>query len=263
MRTILPGDRAVAPRARDPRLGRRGRGERGHAGLVHAGHRAARTARCGRDAGAIAAHLGTGDRRKLAALLEDLARDERIMAVEVCTPALATVSRTKAFPERFSCEGLRARALQGALPAGLDFSDEIDGGRVHVSIHPLEDEGTIRAALVLVHDLSFVARRERAMRHVTLAAFAFVALLASILTVVVRRASWRSWTDELRSVLSIARWGGSAPGHARGMRSSRCSPTCAGSSPESRRRSARRAWRHGRRSGSSTCCASTSRARAS
>ena len=158
--------------------------------------------------GALAGHLESGDGRKVAALLEDLARDERIMAVEVCTPTLASVSRTKSFPEQFSCEALRSRAPQGVLPAELDFSDEIDGGRVHVSIHRIDDDDVVRGALVLVHDLSFMARRELAMRHFTLAAFGFVALLASILTVFVRRAWWRSWTDELRRVLLLARWGG-------------------------------------------------------
>ncbi len=157
---------------------------------------------------AVAAHLAAGARLKLTALLEGLAREDRIMAAEVCTPTLVTVSRTQSFPDRFSCEALRSRAPEGALPVELDFSDEIDGGPVHVSVHPVEEDGTIRGALVLVHDLSFVARRELAMRHFTLAAFGFVALLASIVTVVARRAWWRSWTDELRRVLLLARWGG-------------------------------------------------------
>ncbi len=159
--------------------------------------------------GALASHMGTGDRRRLGALLEDLARDERIMAAEACTPSLATVAQTKAFPERFSCEALRSRAPKGDLQAQLDFSDEIGG--VHVSVHPIEDDGEVRGALVLVHDLSFVARRELAMRHFTLAAFAFVALLASILTVFIRRAWWRSWTDELRRLLLLARGVGFDP----------------------------------------------------
>jgi trehalose 6-phosphate synthase len=159
--------------------------------------------------GAVAAHLGAGERRRLTALLDDVARDERIMAAEVCTPALATVGKTKSFPDQFSCEALKSRAPEGGFRAELDFSDEIDGGRVHVSVHPIEDVGTARGTLVLVHDLSFVARREVAMRNVTLAAFGVVALLASVFTVIARRAWWRSWTDELRRVLFLTRWGGS------------------------------------------------------
>ena len=155
---------------------------------------------------ALAAHLASGDRRRLAALLENLARDERINAVEVCSPGLATVGKTKGFPEAYACEALRARVPYEKVSGEVDFSEDSGGGRVHVSIHPVEDEGEVRGALVLVHDLGFVTRRELAMRNVTLAAFGFVALLASVLTFVVRRAWWRSWTEELRGILSPPRW---------------------------------------------------------
>ena len=165
--------------------------------------------------GTLAAHIGTGNRRKLGVLLEELARDERIMGAEACTADLVTVARTEAFPERFSCEAVRGRVPPGEEPLALDFSDESGGGRVYVSVHPIEDDGTVRGALVLVHDLSFLARRELAMRHFTLAAFAFVALFASVLTVFVRRAWWRSWTDELRRILlltGVGRSGAKAEG---------------------------------------------------
>jgi len=150
---------------------------------------------------ALAAQLASGDRRPMEALLEDLTRDERILAAEVCTPALETLARTRGFPEKLGCPALRAR---GARPdATLD--DEVEGGRVQASLHALASDGVERGVLVLVHDLSFVSRREEAMRRFTLGTFALVGLLASILTVAVRRASWRSWTDELRRMLPLTR----------------------------------------------------------
>jgi trehalose 6-phosphate synthase len=164
--------------------------------------------------GALAAHMVAGDRRRLGALLDDLSRDERIMAAEACTPALETVARTKGFPERFSCEAVRGRIAGSPRPLELDFADEIAGGPVQVTLQAIEEDGGVRGALVLVHDLGFMARRELAMRRFTLAAFAFVALLASVLTVFVRRAWWRSWTDELRRVLTLPI--GGAPSSARG-----------------------------------------------
>ena len=153
---------------------------------------------------ALVGHLGTGDRRRLSALLEDLARDGRIAAVAVCSPALVTVANTKGFPDAYSCEALRSRAAPDGVQSELDFADETPDGRVHVSMQPIHDEDEMRGSLVLVHDLGFVSRRELAMRHFTLAAFGFAALLASVLTVVVRRAWWRSWTEELRRILSLA-----------------------------------------------------------
>jgi trehalose 6-phosphate synthase len=160
----------------------------------------------------LAGHLGSGDRRKLAAVLESLTRDERIMAAEVCSPELTTVTRTKGFPERFGCEPLRSRGVLAAGPGGeMDVADEIEGGPVHVTVLPIRSDDVQRGTLVLVHDLSFVARREAAMRRFTLAALVVVALLASVLTVFVRRASWRSWSSEMRRILTLAR-GGTAAG---------------------------------------------------
>jgi trehalose 6-phosphate synthase len=156
---------------------------------------------------ALVAHLATGNGGRVSALLDDLARDERISAAEVCTPSYGTVAQTRLFPAVYGCEALRARAPGGTVGGELDFSDDTAAGRVHVSVQPILEEGVVRGALVLVHDLGFVTRREQAMRNFTLAAFGFVSLLASVLTFVVRRAWWRSWTDELRRILFLARGG--------------------------------------------------------
>jgi trehalose 6-phosphate synthase len=160
---------------------------------------------------AIVGHLFAGDARKLADLLDDLARDERIMAAAVCSRDAATLARTAAFPDRFGCEVLRASGVRlAALPGDVDFAGSAEGGPVHVSLHPIVEDDAAIGTLVLVHDLSFVARRERAMSRFTIGAFAIVGLLASIFTVAVRRAWWRTWTDELRRLLSTARFPGIA-----------------------------------------------------
>jgi trehalose 6-phosphate synthase len=151
----------------------------------------------------LAGHLRAGDRRKLAVVLDGLARDERIMAAEVCSSELATVARTKAFPERFGCEALRSAGALDPTLGEAELSDEIEGGPVHVTAFPIRSEDGAHGTLVLVHDLSFVSRREWALRRFTLAALAVVAVLASILTIVVRRASWRTWTAELRRALAF------------------------------------------------------------
>ncbi len=160
---------------------------------------------------ALATHLRTGERKRLSVVIEDMARDERIMSAEVCSPAFATVARTRAFPEKLSCEALGQRLPHDGNPAA-DFPDQIEAGPVHVSVHPIEADGAPQGALVLVQDMSFMTRRESAMTRFTIVAFAVVALLASILTVVVRRASWRSWTEELRRVLPLVRGGRSGEG---------------------------------------------------
>jgi trehalose 6-phosphate synthase len=155
---------------------------------------------------ALVSHLDAGERRKLTPVLEGIARDERIMAAAACSTELATVSRTPGFPERFTCEALRRHAAL-TTPALAELEASTEGGPVHVSMVPLPEDGPPRGALVLVHDLGFLARREAAIWRFTLGALVAVALLASVLTVIVRRASWRSWTGELQRVLALARGG--------------------------------------------------------
>ncbi len=145
-----------------------------------------------------------GDRRRIAAVLEGLTQDERIMGAELCSPSFATVARTKAFPQAFGCEAVAPRLLGGSGSGSpVDFDAELEGGPVHVSVQPMELDAGQTGRLVVVHDMSFVSRRESAMKRFTIGAFAVVGLLASVLTVLVRRESWRSWTRELRRLLAL------------------------------------------------------------
>jgi trehalose 6-phosphate synthase len=152
---------------------------------------------------ALVAHLDSGDRGALSGLLEELASEERISAVEVCTTNLFLIASTKGFPEAYECQALRSRFPRRRPSAPLDLADA--EGTVEVSARPIEDGGQVRGVLVLVHDLAFVRNREAAIQHFTFAAFGLVALLGTVLTVWIRRAWWRSWTDELRRILPLAR----------------------------------------------------------
>ena len=115
---------------------------------------------------ALAGHSVSGDRRRITGVLEGLAQDERIMAAEMCSPAFATVARTRLFPDAFGCEPLKARAgvsrsEAGASGAAFDFNSELNGGPVHISVHPILRDGEVDGHLVLVHDMSFVSRVSR------------------------------------------------------------------------------------------------------
>jgi trehalose 6-phosphate synthase len=160
----------------------------------------------------LASHARAGDRRKIAAVLAEIGRDDRILGAALCAPGMKPIAETGNIPEGVDCQGLAGRV--GGMPAdGLDVVEHAQGGLVHVFVAAIADEAGELGYAVVVHDLSFVARRETAMRRFTLGAFGFVAVLASILTVAVRRASWRSWTDELRRVLPLRERGrGAAPG---------------------------------------------------
>jgi trehalose 6-phosphate synthase len=152
---------------------------------------------------ALAGHIARGDHRRVTAILEGLTQDERITAAEACSATLTTIGRTGSFPDEFGCGALKPRIEAGEGADGVEVTASADSGPVHLSVLPIREDGELRGHLILVHDVSFVSRRETAMKHFTIGAFAVVALLASILTVMVRRASWRSWTDELRRLLTV------------------------------------------------------------
>jgi trehalose 6-phosphate synthase len=151
----------------------------------------------------LAIHVRAGERRRLRSVLDEIARDDRILAAAVCTSSMRPLVQTGALPPAYACEALARRGIAEIPEGGVDLFEEPNGGLVHLALLPVADDEGPAAALVLVHDLSFVARREAAMRRFTLGAFGVVALLASIATVLVRRFSWRSWTHEMRRVLTL------------------------------------------------------------
>jgi len=157
--------------------------------------------------GALTAAIESGERSKLRAGLDEIVGDDRIMAAEVCSLSFVSIGRTRGFPEKFACSALTVRLprsdLERADFSGADFTDELSGSPVQVSALPVSEGERQLGTVVLVHDMAFVARRETEMRRYTIVVFAVVALLASLATVMLRRLSWRSWTEELRSLLRL------------------------------------------------------------
>jgi trehalose 6-phosphate synthase len=145
-------------------------------------------------------------RGHLAALLADISRDERIMAAAACDTTLVQLARTAEFPRQFTCERLaeQVRPSNIASPTARITQTgvrSLPGGAVHVSAVPVADGDEVLGFVVLVHDLSFVTRREASTRQFLLAAFAFLALAASAVTLIASRLFWRGWNDELRRSL--------------------------------------------------------------
>jgi trehalose 6-phosphate synthase len=153
---------------------------------------------------ALVAHLRAGDGRRASAILEDLTRDERLLGAQVCDAAGAAAARSRFYPDAFTCADALARAPRPGRD-GVDFVADAEGGRVHVSVVPLSDPAGPAGSAVVVHDMSYIARREAAARGFALGAFGVVAVAASLATIVVARSSWRSWTAELTRLLGSMR----------------------------------------------------------
>ena len=144
-------------------------------------------------------------RVELRAALVELTEDERIMGAAACAPDLSLLSATPAFPPAFMCDRLAPRLRGASTPEGGPLAwegvDRLRGGMVHVSAIPLADGAQPLGFLVLVHDLSFIERRDALTRRFLLLAFGFLALAAAGVTLVAARLSWRNWSNELRRFL--------------------------------------------------------------
>lgn len=144
------------------------------------------------------------DLRRLEAILADITRDKRIMGAAACTPHGDPIVSTEAYPAEFSCRAVLDRMRQEAPAGALSWSmiSELPTGRVHVSAVPIEDEYGPLGVVLLVHDLSFIARREATARDLLLLAFFVLSIGASVITVLAAKLAWRRWTLGLQRALS-------------------------------------------------------------
>ena len=148
---------------------------------------------------ALMAHFSPGDQAQLVRILEDIARDKRIMAVAACDPGNAFLAATPLFPKSLGCGEINDRARAAGQERSATWGQvwKLGEGDVHVSAVPVAPEQGSFGYLVLVHDLAFVERREEHTRNILLFAFSLLALGASVVTIVAARLSWRGFRKEL------------------------------------------------------------------
>ena len=148
---------------------------------------------------ALAEDLEAGREERLAATLVDLTRDERILAAGICDADSRMVAKSAAFPPQVKCADLQPFVRPTALAEETDWRRwrrvlELPGGRVHASALPLLENG---AFVVVLHDLSFIDRRDQSLRNFLLLAFVVLALAASATTLLIGRFAWKDWNREL------------------------------------------------------------------
>jgi trehalose 6-phosphate synthase len=154
----------------------------------------------------LIAHWHKEQRTALQGLLTEIARDERIMAAAACAADLTPLTSTRGYPKAFGCADLGSHvrpspdALAGDWTAWSSVVT-LPGGDVHVSAVPVIDAEVPLGFMVLVHDLSFVQRREATTRQFLLLAFGLLAATAAVVTIVTARLAWRGWSDDLRGFL--------------------------------------------------------------
>src|SRR5216117_4160455 len=135
--------------------------------------------------------IRTGDRSRIQEFFTRLTQDERLFAVGFCPADNGDPVTTPTLPAEVRCSALdRFTALSGDLL-------QTATGPVFISVRPLAGGGK----LVLVHDMSFIARRSRETRDYLFLFFVGLGLTVALITVVIAELSWRGWVQGLRALL--------------------------------------------------------------
>src|SRR6266702_4365024 len=139
--------------------------------------------------------IRAGNRTRLLQFFTRISQDERLYAVGFCPMGLGEPIATPTLPAEIRC----ARLEPYSSPSGqlLQSPD----GPLLVSVRSLAVEGAPAGTLVLVHDMSFVARRSAETRKYLFYFFVGLGAMVSLITVVIAQLSWRGWVHGLRALL--------------------------------------------------------------
>ena len=151
---------------------------------------------------ALSVHWNDGDRKGLERTLVEFTRNQRIMSAAACNADLKLLASTPGFPASFSCEevGPYVRpSSDGPADAWTPWhqSTSLPGGSVLISAIPIRDGEQTMGFVITVHDLNFAELRETRTQRFILYTFAFLALVASGVTILVARGAWRGWREEI------------------------------------------------------------------
>jgi trehalose 6-phosphate synthase len=153
------------------------------------------------------------DPTSLSKQLTTLARDQLVLGAVACNSDFTTQAITPGFPAEFSClaVGPRVRDTRpSAHNAGAGATDglhewstvsALPTGRVLVNAMPIMDQGQEMGFAILVHDLSYIEKRENQAQTFLIAIFGALAILAFGIPLLAARRARHDWTSELYSQL--------------------------------------------------------------
>jgi trehalose 6-phosphate synthase len=149
----------------------------------------------------VAEGIASSPNLALVPLFDQIAEDERVLALGFCPTLGGMLFATKEMPKNVSCNAL-------PLHKGDSFTTIVDDGRpVRVAAFPMT-AGRISGHLLILQGLNYISQREREVRlYATLGVLA-VATGFGLLTIAVVLALTRRWVRSMRSVIDDARRGG-------------------------------------------------------
>lgn len=129
--------------------------------------------------------------KRIPNLLEDYAKDERLLAIGFCDEAGLLIHKTSRFPKSITC---RDSYFEDPL---LKFPD----GLIHFFSKNIFADQTIMGKIILLHDMSFVQRRSETTKHWILFFFLILTIIVSALTVIIAQLSFKGWMNSIRTLI--------------------------------------------------------------
>ncbi len=129
-------------------------------------------------------------------LFDNIARDERVLAVGLCTSDGRLVAKSGQWPARFGCPRPTLSKEPSYEAHGVGDGMVLSGS----FLLPVNDGSNPR--FVVLHDLGFAARREGEARYYLIGFFVVVSFVAAFVTLMTERMAMRGWIKKLKLVLS-------------------------------------------------------------
>ena len=139
--------------------------------------------------------LSAGSRTKTINFFTRITQDERVYAVGYCATPQSTPLASQSFPTEIRCSELDRWQAPG------EHLLHSARGPLHVAVKPMESEAAPTGRLILVHDMSFIARRSEETKQYVFYVFMGIAALVSMITVIIAQLSWRGWVAGMRALL--------------------------------------------------------------
>ncbi|MDD3182327.1 MAG: trehalose-6-phosphate synthase [Alphaproteobacteria bacterium] len=135
-------------------------------------------------------------------LFDNIARDERVLAVGICSAEGKLVTKSAQWPTNFACP---ASLL---TPEPMFVVQNLDKGALLSGSFQLPVEDTLKPRFIVLHDLSFALQRESETQYYLIGFLIIVSCVAAFVTLLTARITMRSWIGKLRLTFSDpkARW---------------------------------------------------------
>lgn len=122
-------------------------------------------------------------------------RDDRLYALAFCGPDGKIRYQTTTFPATLGC------TLPGQANGHPQALIHLPQGPLHMAVQPIRSNGQVLGSLVVLHDMSFVARRSADTRKYIILLFIVLGAIVSLITLLVAHLSWRGWVVGVRAIL--------------------------------------------------------------